>query len=171
MVVEIKIYRKHGSLFWMNWKSPGDSRISWKRWKSDNISGLDACLMYKSMASIWSRSLSEFQSSGVFVFRTCFQISLGESNPYHRWTINSTTTCVAGVLADLNLSIRARCIFVFPLQELRGKIPISDLYYPCLSELATKSERLALEARPGSSTLFRKTGQYHTFQQVPRFRR
>jgi hypothetical protein len=33
------------------------------------------------------------------------------------------------MLADLNLFIRARSIFVFPLQELRGKIHIGDLYY------------------------------------------
>jgi hypothetical protein len=99
-----------------------------KYWKSDNISGLDAYSMYKSMASIWARSLSELQSSGIFVFRASFQIPLGESNPYHRWTINSTTICIAWMLADLNLFIRARDIFVFPLQELRGKIPIGDLY-------------------------------------------
>jgi hypothetical protein len=42
----------------------------------DNISGLDAYSMYKYMASIWARSLSEFQSSGVFVFGRVFKSPL-----------------------------------------------------------------------------------------------
>jgi hypothetical protein len=33
------------------------------------------------------------------------------------------------MLADLNLFIRTRGIFVFPLQEVRGRIPIGDLYH------------------------------------------
>jgi hypothetical protein len=33
-------------------------------------------LMYKSMTSLSARSLAEFQGSGVFIFRACFQIPL-----------------------------------------------------------------------------------------------
>jgi hypothetical protein len=47
-----------------------------KSWRSDNISGLDAYSMCKSMVSIWVRSLSEFQNSGVFVFQACFKSPL-----------------------------------------------------------------------------------------------
>jgi hypothetical protein len=117
-----------------------------KCWKSDNISGLDASPMYKSMTSIWARSLSEFQSSGVFIFRACFQMPLGGSDLYHRWTNNSTTTCIVGILADLNLFIITRGIFVLPLQELRWKIPLGDLYYPLSGWCTEEKENEGTEA-------------------------
>jgi hypothetical protein len=48
-----------------------------------------------------------------------------------------------GNTTNLNLFIRARAIFVFPLEELRGKIPIGDLYYPLCKLLKSKVHNMA----------------------------
>jgi hypothetical protein len=83
--------------------------------------------------SLWprfERGLSQNSKGQASSFSGAFSNSLDESDPYHRWIINSSPTCIAGILVDLNLFIKARGIFISPLQELRGKIPIGYIYYP-----------------------------------------